>query len=79
MCGGVLSLFVKLSRSKKSSSFHFTHLEIWKIETLRENNVENMGEKLSDKNDPQKGYPWCLLQRGLSSRWVGIMFQASTL
>ena len=41
-----------------SSSLTFQYLfgkknrKIWKIEKLREKNVGNMDEKLSDKNDP---------------------------
>ena len=51
--GGVLSLFVKFSQeAKKSSPLGFTYLEkknrkIWKIEKLREKNVEIMGGKNS--------------------------------
>ena len=59
--GGVLSLFVKFSRrSKKTSSFNFTHLfvkknrKIWKIEKLREKNVEKMAGKNSPIRVPQK-------------------------
>ena len=28
---------------------------MWKIEKLRETNVENLKKKISDKNDPQQG------------------------
>ena len=43
-----------------SSSLTFQYLEkknrkIWKIEKLRETNVENLGKKLFDKNDPNSG------------------------
>ena len=54
--GGVLSLFVKFSRSKKIKFVKvLTYLgnkikKIWKIEKLREKKVEIMGKKLSDKN-----------------------------
>ena len=45
---------------KVSSSLTFQYLEkknrkIWKIEKLRENNVEKLGKKLPDKNDPKMG------------------------
>ena len=54
---GVLSLFVKFSRSQKTSSFKLYVVgkkprKIWKIEKLREKNVEIMGKKKSDKKDP---------------------------
>ena len=57
MYGSVLSLSVKFSRSKKIKFVKF-HVygkkirKIWKIEKMRGKNVEIMGEKLSDKNDP---------------------------
>ena len=56
--GGVLSLFVKLSRTK---NIKFVNIPIYygeknrkigRIEKLREKNVKKMGKKLSDKNEP---------------------------
>ena len=54
--GGVLSLFVKFSRSKKTSSLNFTNLrggeEIsknWKIEKLRKTYVEKIAPKICRK------------------------------
>ena len=50
MYGGVLSLFVKFSRSKeikfvKFHTFGKKTSKIWKIEKLREKNVEKLGKK----------------------------------
>ena len=54
--GDVLPLFVKFSRRSKKNKFVKFHKfgkknsKTWKIGKLREKRVENMGEKLSDKN-----------------------------
>ena len=49
--GGVLSLFVKFFKKNKFVKFHTfgrkTIRKIWKIEKLREKNVEIMEKKLS--------------------------------
>ena len=56
--GGVLSLFVKFFRTKNIKFVNIPifiwkkNRKIWKIEKLREKNVENLDKKLSDRNDP---------------------------
>ena len=59
--GGVLSLFVKFSRTKNIELvnipiFGKKSRKIWKIEKLREKNVENLEKKLFDKNDPETSW-----------------------
>ena len=47
-----MSLFVKFSRTENIQYLGGKNRKIWKIEKLREKNVEKLDEKLSDKNDP---------------------------
>ena len=61
--GGVLSLFVEFSRRTKNIEFVNIPIfrgkkprKIWKIEKLRENNVEILEKKLPDKNDIESEY-----------------------
>ena len=50
----------EILQNKKTSSLTFTHLfrkkncEIWNVEKCARNNLKNMGNKLSDTNDPSK-------------------------
>ena len=61
--GGVLSLFVKFSRTKNIKfvnipTFGKKNRKIWKIEKLLETNVEKLEKKLPNKNDPKMSKNW---------------------